>query len=56
MRKISSTQIEKVISDLALKANFTLRKDVLGALKKAYVLEKKPVAKKALTPKCPFTQ
>jgi fumarate hydratase subunit alpha len=48
MRHVEAKKIREAVKSLALKANFSLRKDVLDALKKASALEKKPSAKKVL--------
>ena len=48
MRKISAIKIKEAITELAGRANFFLRKDVLIALRKAYVLEKNKRAKRIL--------
>jgi len=48
MREIEAKKISVAVKDLALKANFYLRKDVLSALKKALTLEKEPSAKRIL--------
>ncbi len=48
MREIEAKKIRDTVKRLAIKANFSLRKDVLSALKKALTTEKKPCAKKAL--------
>ena len=39
MREIEVSQIRDTVSDLCLKANFELRKDVLGAIRRAYKIE-----------------
>ena len=48
MRKISAIKIKEAVAELAGRANFFLRKDVLIALRKAYALEKNKRAKKIL--------
>jgi len=48
MRKIRVKEIEKKVYEATLKANFSLRKDVLSALKKALKKETKPLAKNML--------
>jgi len=48
MREIEAKKIRDAVKRLALKANFSLRKDVLSALKKAFTAEKKSYAKKTL--------
>jgi len=45
MREIAVSQIRDTICDLCLKANFELRKDVLGAIKSAYKKETNARAK-----------
>ncbi|MCX5679283.1 MAG: fumarate hydratase [Candidatus Omnitrophica bacterium] len=45
MREIAVSQIRDTVSDLCLKANFELRKDVLGAIKRAYKKETNARAK-----------
>ncbi|NQT89686.1 MAG: fumarate hydratase [Candidatus Omnitrophica bacterium] len=48
MRKISSDKIRNAVAELAVRANVSLRKDILEALKKAQRSETKPLAKKTL--------
>jgi len=48
MREIEAKKIKEAVKHLATKANFSLRKDILNALKKALTLEKKPYAKRVL--------
>ncbi|NQT95050.1 MAG: fumarate hydratase [Candidatus Omnitrophica bacterium] len=48
MRKISTKKITDVVSRLVLKANFSLRKDVLSSLKRAALSEKSPLGKSIL--------
>jgi fumarate hydratase subunit alpha len=48
MRKISTKVITETVADLAIKANFSLRKDILSALKAGLRSEKKLLAKSAL--------
>ncbi|MFA5115736.1 MAG: fumarate hydratase [Candidatus Omnitrophota bacterium] len=48
MRKISAKEISSAVSALSMDANFTLRKDILEALKKAYSSERPGKAKKVL--------
>ncbi|MBU1906205.1 MAG: fumarate hydratase [Candidatus Omnitrophica bacterium] len=48
MRIISANQIKDAVSDLCIRANIDLRKDVLQALKRAYLKEKNRRAKKIL--------
>jgi len=48
MRYVEAKKIREAVKTLALKANFSLRKDVLNALKKAFTLEKRVSAKKVL--------
>lgn len=48
MREISVSKIKEAVSELCLKANFELRKDVLAALKAALRKETNPRAKKIL--------
>jgi len=48
MRKIDVNKIKKVVSELCIKANINLKKDVLTALKRAERLEKNRKAKKVL--------
>lgn len=45
MRKIKAVEITKAVAELAGRANFSLRSDVLLALRKAYLLEKNKRAK-----------
>lgn len=49
MKIISAQKIRSTISDLCLKANFSLRRDVLRALKKAHSAETRSYSKKMLT-------
>lgn len=48
MRKINVGKIKKVVSELCIKANIDLRKDILSALKKAFRAENNKIAKKIL--------
>lgn len=48
MRIISANQIKDAVSDLCIRANIDLRKDVLQALKRAYLKEKNRRAKRIL--------
>jgi len=48
MRRISSLKIKKAATELARRANFLLRKDVLASLRKAYAGEKNKRAKNIL--------
>lgn len=48
MRIIQVKKIEKLTESLAIKANITLRKDIMVGLKKAFLDEKRPLAKMAL--------
>ena len=48
MRKIKALEITKAVAELARRANFFLRRDVLSALRKAYAVEKNERAKKIL--------
>jgi len=48
MRIISANQINDAVSDLCIRANIDLRKDVLQALKRAYLKEKNRRAKRIL--------
>jgi len=48
MRKIKDKKITQIVKRLAIKANLSLRKDVLDALKCALHNEKKPSAKNVL--------
>ncbi|KPK41183.1 MAG: fumarate hydratase [Omnitrophica WOR_2 bacterium SM23_29] len=48
MRRVNVNRIKDVISRLAIESNIFLRKDVLRALKKAYLNERKVRAKKIL--------
>ncbi len=48
MREIEAKKIREAVKSLAIKANFSLREDILSALKKAFSREKKPYAKRTL--------
>ena len=48
MRKIDVKKISSTVAKLAIEANFVLRKDVIHAIKKAYLAEKNRKAKKIL--------
>lgn len=48
MREVNVNKIKDVVAKLSIEANLFLRKDVLGALKNAYLRERKPKAKKIL--------
>jgi fumarate hydratase subunit alpha len=48
MRMIEAKKIADRVSELAIKANISLRQDVLFKLNKAYVSEKKSIAKRVL--------
>ena len=48
MRKIKDKKITQIVKQLAIKANLSLRKDVLDALKRALRNEKNPSAKNVL--------
>ena len=48
MRRIGVNKIRSAVAEAALAANFVLRKDIVHALKKAYLAEKKQKAKKIL--------
>ena len=50
MREISAIKIKEAVTELAGRANFFLRKDVIIALRKAYALEKNKRAKEFLKP------
>lgn len=48
MRNMSVDRIRSAVAELALTANFALRRDIVRALKKAYLAERKQRAKKIL--------
>ncbi len=48
MKIISAKKIKQIVAELAVRANLSLRKDVLAALKKAYFRETNPRAKRIL--------
>ncbi|MDD5269674.1 MAG: fumarate hydratase [Candidatus Omnitrophica bacterium] len=48
MRKIGSDKISSAVAELSMEANFTLRRDILAALRRAWASEKAGKAKKVL--------
>ena len=48
MRKIDVGKIRAAVAKLAIEANFVLRRDIIRAIRKAYISEKNRRAKKIL--------